>query len=118
MRYLAIGLVALLISAPAAALAGPDAISIAKRALTLAKQPPKVKQIYTAVPTSADSQYERFRVWCPRGMLAISITAETTTVYEAVIGRRAFVVQPRDPYVWSGATSGITVTCMEGRLQR
>ena len=117
MRYLAVGLVALLISAPAAALAGPDAISIAKRALALAKQPPQVKQIYTATPAVTDPQYDLFRVRCPRGMVAVSITPETPAVYETVNGRRAWATLPRNQW-GSGGASGITVTCMEGQLTR
>lgn len=114
MRYLAVGLaVALLVVVPAA-VAGPDALSLAKRALRLAKEPPKVVQIHTSESTpSGESAF--FRVRCPRGMVAAGIASEEPTRYESIQGRRAFVVISQQPTI--GPKSGITVTCVEGRLR-
>src|SRR5918996_5153421 len=99
MRYLASALAALLISVPAMAVAGgPNALSIAKRALRLAEQPrPEITQIYSAAWKSRGSDFQRLLVRCPRGMVAAAITPEVTTTYELVSGRRAFAVKERDP---------------------
>ena len=121
MRYAAIALVALLISAPAVAISGPEALSIAKRALRLAQQPPKIKQIYTTVAESENDQVRRIRVRCPFGMVAAAISPETQSLYESVHRRVAVAVVPQDPTAstpFGPGPDGITVTCIEGRLVR
>ena len=112
MRYFTLALIALLISVPAVAAGGPDALSIAKRALRLAKEPPKVKQLFTTVATNReDGRY--FHVLCPRGWVAVAIAAGAPTQYESVGGRRATAVLPPEPGLGE-SVSGITVTCLKG----
>jgi hypothetical protein len=119
-RYAAIALLALLISAPAVAIGTPDALSMAKRALRLAKEPPKVKQIYTTVAESENAEVRRIRVRCPRGMVAAAISPELPSLYESVQGRVAFAVLPQQQQGagFGPGPDGITVTCIEGRLIR
>ena len=117
MRYIAAGLIALLVAAPMVA-AGPDALSVAKRALRLAEQPPRVKQVFTnVVAERTGSGDDRIEVRCPRGMIAVGIAPEIPTLRESVSGRRAVaVVEHQERGLMGPGPDGITVTCVEGEL--
>jgi hypothetical protein len=113
MRYIAVALTALLVSVPALAVAGgPDALSIAKRALRLAKKPPTVKHIYS-------SEGERgndiiiVHARCPRGMKAISVLPDSRPYESAhITGRAAQATFLAPPTRSDHDEPAITVTCI------
>lgn len=123
MRNLGLALVALLISVPAAASAGPDALSIAKRALRLAEAPPEVAQLYSEDAVATGDRHLRIVVLCPRGMVAMSALPHpgmTETKGVNVTRRRGvgvFWMPPDFPAIGPVGPS-LTVTCIEGRLRR
>jgi hypothetical protein len=116
LRYLVVVSVVLLIAAPVA-IGGPDALSIAKRALRLAKEPPAVTQ-YSVEQLSrrgTDGPFQiKFR--CPQGMLAVAVTPNTPyshVMSASVRGRRALVLYD---YGELDRPLNATVTCAQGRL--
>ena len=120
MRYVVAASVAVLIAAPAA-VAGPDALSIAKRALRLAKEPPAVTHVYSNVegPMGLHQGEYPTEAVCPRGMVPISAVAEDLPAaisLRIIPRRRSGRVVYRLNYPYHGP--GITVTCLRARIQR
>ena len=118
MRYVVVASVALLVAAPAA-LGGPDALSIAKRALRLAKEPPAVTYIHDEVNAPMGhlpGEYTAEAV-CPKGMVPVSAIAEepaSALSLSIIARRRSGQVVYHLEYPYHGP--GVTVTCMAGRV--
>lgn len=123
MRYLAVGLAALLLSVPAlAAAGGPDALSIAKRALALAKEPPQVFQT-TTVSREFHGREVTVRARCPHGSKAMGffpefgghqaefLSAELTSPHAAYA---LFRIPESASPIGSDPWPTITLTCIEG----
>jgi hypothetical protein len=120
LRYFIIAVAVLLVAAPAA-IGGPDALSIAKRALALAKEPPRLAQVYSEVGHTS-GQVRVVVATCPRGMVAINVEPEPSVgeyVGSSVGGRKgqATFVLPEVPLGLGLKLPAINVTCIEGRLR-
>jgi hypothetical protein len=120
LRYLAAAIAALLISVPAVAVAGgPDALSVAKRALRLAKQPPEITYVRTEGGAFNQSPRGiRHRIVCPRGTLPVNAFPEFESVVTVNPDKRevrAFQsLLPEEDAAYS-SHAGMTVVCIEGR---
>jgi hypothetical protein len=115
-RYFTAALAALLIAAPAAAVAGPDALSIAKRALRLAKEPPRVE--YVPGLPKGDTEGIRYTATCPRGMLPVGEFHDFEGTVWVQPDDRAVKGFWRNPPPLGTSNATLTAVCAEARLQR
>jgi hypothetical protein len=122
LRYLALALVALLVSVPAVAVAGPDALSIAKRALRLAQEPPKVAEPVFDKSVDLGNNLLRIKGRCPRGMVAINQQTDegaTELLGTTLDGRRgsALFRKPEDFPGMGPVWPSMQLICIEGEIR-
>jgi hypothetical protein len=115
LRYFIIAVIALLVAAPGA-IGGPDALSIAKRALRLADEPPRVVHAYAETPYLVEQEagIAHYRATCPRGYVAISGYTEFGGQDIVLVRRRAFANRPASEVGHtSGQQAGLIAVCLK-----
>ena len=121
MRYLFAVLAVMVLVAAPVAVAGPDALSIAKRALRLAKEPPKSAQVHTSA-REVHGREVVVRARCPRGMIAMGVVPELGGAGGEFVsagisereGLALFRLPESVPPIGPDPLPEITVTCIEG----
>ena len=111
-------LTALLVSVPAVSVAGgPDALSIAKRALRAAEKPPKIKYVFSSVRQGNIGDLT-IKAQCPRGMLPVGVMPDSgpTTFLSSNLGpaRRGIATFRATQTLDRIDSPSITVACIEG----
>lgn len=106
---------ALVLAPPA--FGGPSALSIAKRALKIAHDGPRISYAVGGA-TATRGGFTRFTVECPQGYAAVSIQQNVGAlelVYSGLYGRGA-LVSMFNPSRTASHFGGTQITCIRGQL--